>query len=100
MDQHIEASPLPASFGCSQNSAHLDQLALLKTSSIVFSVHKHIDHVRGVPAAFCKGHGEKGCGAGGFVCKGHFVGAKVLPQSESPNVFLVAALLIFSAAHC
>ncbi|CAL5227602.1 g10604 [Coccomyxa viridis] len=26
--------------------------------------------------AFCKGHSKKACGAGGFVCKGHFVGAK------------------------
>ena len=28
-------------------------------------------------AAFCKGSSKKSCGAGGFVCKGHFVGAKV-----------------------
>ena len=34
-------------------------------------------------AAFCAGHGKKGCGAGGFVCKGHFVGAKVAPPSAS-----------------
>lgn len=28
--------------------------------------------------AFCKGHGEKGCGAAGFKCDGHWVGFKVL----------------------
>ncbi len=31
----------------------------------------------GLFKAFCKGHGEKGCGAAGFKCKGHWVGFKV-----------------------
>ncbi|BDA46172.1 hypothetical protein COCOBI_08-2640 [Coccomyxa sp. Obi] len=30
----------------------------------------------GLFKAFCKGHGEKGCGAAGFKCKGHWVGFK------------------------
>ena len=32
----------------------------------------------GLFKVFCKGHSEKGCGAAGFKCKGHWVGFKVL----------------------
>ena len=42
-------------------------------------------------AAFCKGSSKKSCGAGGFVCKGHFVGAKVRFASTTALHLLLKA---------